>query len=187
MHPLLFYLCFFSIQIWHGGGRSVGKTWRYPICFAVTAVTGCFLWWLNERFPNPVTEVLAPNSGSPWEAGKLLFWPYIVGALLEWRMAGREGSRSGHCILLLLMPLLLMILRAGMPGQSIALLCALVLAGGMALYALVLRRRIWGGELLWYTLVILLGVAYLLFTALPPAGALFTDPADASVMATIPY
>ena len=59
----------------------------------------------------------------------------------------------------------------------------LVLAAGIALYGLVLRRHLWGGELLWYTLAILMGIAYLLLTAAPPEGALFADPMGVPTMA----
>ena len=34
---------------------------------------------------------------------------------------------------------------------------------------------------------VLLGAAYLLFTVLPPLGGPFTDPADVSALAPIPY
>ena len=57
----------------------------------------------------------------------------------------------------------------------------------MALYHFLLLRRLPGGELLWYLLAILLGVAYLLLTALPLTGGIFLDPRDAAAMATIPY
>ena len=60
-------------------------------------------------------------------------------------------------------------------------------AGAMALYHFLLLRRLPGGELLWYLLAILLGVAYLLLTALPLTGGIFLDPRDAAAMATIPY
>ena len=66
------------------------------------------------------------------------------------------------------------------------LFCAAV-AGGMALYHFLLRRCLWGGELLWYLLAILLGVAYLLLTAMPLTGGIFLDPRDAAAMATIPF
>ena len=48
-------------------------------------------------------------------------------------------------------------------------------------------RRLRGGELLWYTAVILLAITYILFTILPPSGALFTEPGGVSAMAPIPF
>ena len=70
--------------------------------------------------------------------------------------------------------------------KGILLFCGAA-AGAMALYHFLLRRRLPGGELLWYLLAILLGVAYLLLTALPLTGGIFLDPRDAAAMATIPY
>ena len=64
-----------------------------------------------------------------------------------------------------------------------AALWLVVLALGVALYALVLRRWLWGGELLWYTLAILLGIAYLLLTAMPPEGGIFVDLTGVPTMA----
>ena len=88
-----------------------------------------------------------------------------------------------------LMPLMMVVLCAllGVDSrQESVLIWLAVLTAGLVLYALVLRRWLWGGELLWYTLAILLGIAYLLLTALPPMGGIFTDPADVSAMLTIP-
>ncbi|MBQ0038395.1 MAG: hypothetical protein KBS74_06975 [Clostridiales bacterium] len=165
----------------------MGKKWSIPVCVGVTVAVGILLWWLYARFPNPVTAILAPITGSPWETGKLIFWPYIAGALLEWKISGGTGSRSGHCMILVLMPLLLTALCWLGPAFPVAVVWLTVLSVGAALYAFVLRRRLWGGELLWYTLAILLGIAYLLFTVLPPMGGPFTDSADVSAMGTIPY
>ena len=53
-------------------------------------------------------------------------------------------------------------------------------------YALLLRR-IQSGELLWYAALLLLAIACILFSILPPAGVLFTDPADVSAIAPIPF
>ena len=67
------------------------------------------------------------------------------------------------------------------------LLFSAATAGGMALYHLLLRRRLRGGELVWYLLAILLGVAYLILTALPLTGGIFLDPRDAAAMGVIPF
>lgn len=152
-----------------------------------SAVLGVLLLWLRERFaPNPLIIVLAPMNQSAWEWSKLVFWPYLGGALVIWRGTPAGSSRGGHCMLLILMPLL-MIMMGWLCKLSGNYLWVAVLAAGITLYALVLRKKVWGGELLWYTLAILLGIAYILFSVLPPLGGPFTDPSDVSVMATIPY
>ena len=55
------------------------------------AATAAALWLLHRTFPCPLTALLAPANGSPWEMGKLLFWPYLPAALVIWRL-GPEGS-----------------------------------------------------------------------------------------------
>ena len=151
------------------------KAARYAIGYGVTVLAGVLLECLYARTGSVVMRVLAPMNGSPWELGKLCFWPYLTGALLIWRLGDGEDSRGGHCALLVGMPLIMTALTYFLPGAATALRL-LVPAGGIALYAAVLRRRLWGEELLWYTLAILLGIAYLLLTAAAPEGTLFTDP-----------
>lgn len=155
-----------------------GKNARYFLAFCVTVVMGIALQCMSWELPSPLTEVLVPASSSPWEQGKLCYWPYMAGALLLWRMGDKGDSRGGHCALLLMMPLLMVLLCyfgqiTTRQGISLAWLAVLVL--GIMLYGLVLRRWLWGGELLWYTLAILLGIAYLMLTALPPTGGIFDE------------
>ena len=61
-----------------------------------------------------------------------------------------------------------------------------VLAGGLTLHGTVLSRRVPGGELVWYVLAILVGIAYLLLTVGAPDIGPFADPA-AAAMGTIPF
>ena len=70
---------------------------------------GIALQCMSWELPSPLTEVLVPASSSPWEQGKLCYWPYMAGALLLWRMGDKGDSRGGHCALLLLMPLLMVL------------------------------------------------------------------------------
>ncbi|MBP3493917.1 MAG: hypothetical protein J6J83_04830 [Oscillospiraceae bacterium] len=151
---------------------------RFILGFCVTVMTGVMLQCMHWELPSPLMEILVPASASPWEQGKLCYWPYLAGALMIWHLGDGRDSRGGHCALLLLMPLLMTALcYFGGIGtrQGIILAWLTVLALGIALYALVLRRWLWGGELLWYTLAILLGIAYLLLTALPPSGGIFAE------------
>ena len=66
------------------------------------------------------------------------------------------------------------------------LIGSLVLAGGLTLHGTVLSRRVPGGELVWYVLAILVGIAYLLLTVGAPDIGPFADPA-AAAMGTIPF
>ena len=159
---------------------------RYVIGYCVTVLTAVLLWCLRQELGGVVMDVLLPVNGSAWEQGKLCFWPYLAGALLIWRLGDGEDSRGGHCAVLLLMPFLLTLSCWALGARSQQLLPVVwpaVTALGIALYAWVLRRKLWGGELLWYTLAILLGVAYLLLTAMPPQSGIFADPMGLPTMA----
>ena len=163
------------------------KVRAYISGFLSSVLLGAILLWLRNHFGgNPLVMVLAPMNESPWEMSKLVFWPYLGGALVIWRGSAVGARRGGHCVLLILMPLF-MVLLGWLCHIGGGYLWMIVLAAGIALYALVLCKKVWGGELLWYTLAILLGIAYILFSVLPPLGGPFTDPFDVSVMATIPY
>lgn len=159
---------------------------RYILGFFLTAAAALALRLLYQLFPCPLTALLTPVRNSPWELGKLLYWPYLAGGLLIWRL-DRDGSdcRGGHCLLLTTMPLCLAGLCWLLPGRALRL-WSLVLAAGLCVHGMVLRRRLPGGELLWYTLAILLGIAYLLLTVQPPSVAPFLEPSQ-TVMNTIPY
>lgn len=150
---------------------------RYLLSFCTAAACAALLYGLSVRFPNPLTQVLFPVNGSPWELGKLALWPGLCAALVLRRLDG-GGSRSGLCAAVLL--------SVGAAGLSSVLLCPLAAAVGLIAYALALRR-LRGGEPLWYTALILLSIACILFTILPPSGALFADPADVSAVAPIPF
>ena len=156
---------------------------RYLLSFCTAAACAALLYGLFVRFPNPLTRVLSPISGSPWELGKLALWPGLCAALVLRRLDG-GSSRSGLCAAILLSVGAAMALGAA--ALAPVLLCPLAAAVGLASYALVLRR-LRGGELLWYTALILLSIAYILLTILPPSGALFTDPGGVSAVAPIPF
>ena len=155
---------------------------RYVTGYGVTVLAGVLLQCLQEEVGGVVLGVLSPVNASPWELGKLCFWPYLMGALLIWRLGDGEDSRGGHCALLVGMSLAMTALTYFLPGAA-EVLRYTVPAAGIALYALVLRRRLRGGELLWYTLAVLLGIAYLLLTAAAPEGTLFTAPSALPTMA----
>ena len=50
---------------------------RYILGFFTAAAAAAALWLLHRMFPCPLTALLTPVNGSPWEMGKLLYWPYL--------------------------------------------------------------------------------------------------------------
>ena len=159
---------------------------RYVAGWCVTVLTALLLRWLYERTGSVVFSVLTPVHAGAWELGKLCFWPYLAGALLIWRLGEGKDSRGGHCALLVAMPLAMTALCWALNVTQLRTILALwlpVTAAGIALYGLLLRRHLWGGEVLWYTLAILLGIAYLLLTAMPPQWGIFLEPSALPTMA----
>lgn len=162
---------------------------RYLWAFLLSLSVAAILWALYVALPCPATAVLTPISQSPWELGKLVYWPYLCGALLLWRLEkGGTSSPGGHCAALL-SSTALMLLLCYFFGMTLPLplLLGFALGGGMLLYHALLRRRLLGGQLMWYLLAIALGVAYLLLTALPLEVGIFLDPRGAAAMAPIPF
>ena len=156
---------------------------RCFFAFLTAAVCAVLLYCLYLKAPDPLTRALAPRNGSPWELGKLAFWSMLPAALALHRLE-RGSSRSGLCAAVLLAFVLAAALTPlGLPP---AILYLLTFAAATAAYTLLLHR-IQGGELLWYAALLLLAIACILFSILPPAGALFTDPADVSAIAPIPF
>lgn len=156
---------------------------RCFFAFLTAAVCAVLLYCLYLKAPDPLTRALAPRNGSPWELGKLAFWSMLPAALTLHRLE-RGSSRSGLCAAVLLAFVLAAALT--LLGLPPAILYLLSFAAALTVYALLLRR-IQGGELLWYAVLLLLAIACILFSILPPAGALFTDPADVSAIAPIPF
>ena len=160
---------------------------RYIGGFAVTLAAAVLLQALYTAHPDALTGTLAPINQSPWELGKALYWPYLCGALLIWGLGKETDRRGGHCILLVGMPLLCVAMFSAWKEANPWLVWCIVLAAGIAGYALLFHRKVWGGELLWVTLAILLGIAYLLFTVLPPGWRIFLDPRDVATFVPIPF
>lgn len=162
---------------------------RYLWAFLLAAAAAVLLRGLAVTLPSPAAAVLSPVNESPWELGKLVFWPYLCAALLLWRLEPMgETPRGAHCAAACCAAGLMtgLCVHSGGAIPVWGLFCAAI-AGGMGLYHAVLRRRTWGGAALWYPLAILLAVAYLLLTAHPLLWGIFLDPHDAAAMAPIPF
>ena len=144
---------------------------RHLLALGTAAVCGVLLYCLRLRFPNPLTEALGPANASPWETGKLVFWAMLPAAAVLRRLEGSGGAGLG-----------LALAAAGAAPAAAALLAA---AMALGVHALALGRL--GGDALpWYGAVILLAVAYLLFSILPPTGRLFAEQAGVPA-ASIPF
>lgn len=147
---------------------------RHLLALGTAAVCGVLLYCLRLRFPNPLTEALGPANASPWETGKLVFWAMLPAAAVLRRLEGSGGA--GLCAAILLGAGLGLALAAAGAAPAAAALLAAAMALG----------RLGGDALPWYGAVILLAVAYLLFSILPPTGRLFAEQAGVPA-ASIPF
>ena len=139
------------------------RLYRSGLAWLMAVGVALLLRWLYVVWPNTLTAVLTPVSASPWEWGKALYWPVLAALLLLRWMAADETEHPA--------------------GRAWWLAAALPLVMTGACWALGAA----GESILWIWLAVLLGAAYLLFTVLPPLGGPFTDPADVSALAPIPY
>ena len=110
---------------------------RYLPAFLSAAACAALLYGLSVRFPNPLTQALSPVNASPWELGKLAFWPCLPAVLALRRLDG-GSSLSGLCAAVLTATALAV--RLGAAGLPPVPLCLLAVSHGLAAYALLLHR-----------------------------------------------
>ena len=161
---------------------------RWLWAFLLAAAAAVILRGLAVTFPGPVTAVLSPVNESPWEMGKLAFWPYLCAAVALWRMEPPGVNfRGGHCLAALAATAVMAALWNLLWGIApVYLLFSASIGSGMLLYHAIYRKK-WGNGMAWYLAAVLLGVAYVLLTARPLAGGIFRIPGDVSAMGTIPF
>ena len=160
---------------------------RWLWAFLLAAAAAVILRGLAAAFPGPVTDVLSPVNESPWEMGKLAFWPYLCAAVALWRMTPEANFRGGHCLAALSSTAVMIILWGLLWGTvPVYILFSVSIGGGIALYSVIYKKK-WGDGMAWYLAAVLLGVAYVLLTARPLSGGIFRIPGDVSTMGTIPF
>ncbi len=164
------------------------------ITFVAATLLGACLHFVYAIFPNPVTAIFSPINESLWEHLKILFWPYLLGALYLTR-GGEKGCRIPWMLSALV--LCAVMLAAGyvyhilLLGEALAAdvaLYVLLMAAGFLLLPGLFRaaagRR---GLREAVTLAFLaLGSLLVLFTFLPPDQVLFADLSGVNTFATIP-
>jgi len=158
---------------------------RFAAAFVLAVLAGILQHFLHEWLPIPLTALFAPVNESVWEHLKLLYWPFLLAAILLTRRM-RELPRAWSAFLasLLLMPLVLTslyyLLKSGFGLESAALDIALYLAvmafGFLLSYHLydsgAAERRL-GGLIV---LSALYGVALIVFSVAAPPLPIFQPP-----------
>ena len=161
--------------------------------FVTAALAGACLHFVYDFVPSPAVALIAPVNESIWEHLKIIYWPFLAGALILCRRGGRD------CLgpwLLALLAICAAMLAAGYlyhitaGGASLAFdigLYVLLMGAGFLLPAAfdcpAVRQRT---DLL-LLLTVALGGAMALFTFLPPDHVLFADLSGANTWQVIPY
>ena len=143
---------------------------RFALRFPLTLGLGAVLLLLHDALSGGVFGALLPRNVSAWELSKLAFFPPLLCLALTARQSGglRETLR-----------------RAAAPVFLASLLMAL--AGTLVSSLTLALAERWRGSAVWTVLLAALGVAYVLFSFLPPALPPFLEPGDAAAMAPIAW
>ena len=168
-------------------------SWKLLTAFVAVTLAGACLHFVHDFFPNPAVGLIAPVNESIWEHLKIIYWPFLAGALILCRRGGRD------CLgpwLLALLAICGAMLAAGYlyhvtaGGDSVAFdvgLYVLLMGAGFLLAAVFNRPAVRQRTDLLLLLTIALGGAMILFTFLPPDHVLFTDLSGANTWQVIPY
>ena len=149
---------------------------RFALRYPAAVICGLALLLCHGAVRGGPLAVLAPQCPSPWELGKLGFWPVLA----AWGLTGRLGRERRSLVrdlpAAVLVPLGMtlacwaLVAAGGYGAVSLGIWAAL-LAGGMALCPDGERRR---G--LWRALALLLAGLYTVLTFFPPDWGPFVDP-----------
>ena len=161
--------------------------------FVAATLAGACLHFFYDFVPNPAVALIAPVNESIWEHLKIIYWPFLAGALVLCRRNGRD------CLgpwLLALLAVCAAMLAAGYlyhvaaGGGSLAFdigLYVLLVGAGFLLPAAFERPAVRQRTDLLLLLTAAMGGAMVLFTFLPPDHVLFADLSGVNTWQVIPY
>lgn len=161
------------------------------IAFVAATVAGACLHFLYTLLPCPATALVAPVRESLWEHVKLLYWPCLIAGLALRRQQPELLGQRAFALLAATAGMLGIGYLYHIPFQGDSLIFDIVLyLLMMAVFFLLpylLHQPFWQNfrEVL-VLLVLVLGIATLLFTFLPPNGLLFTDLSGTPTWVTLP-
>lgn len=164
---------------------------RLLTAFVLTTLAGACLHFLYDLLPSLVTALFSPIQESIWEHLKIIYWPYLAAMFLVTGKAGR-GQRGSWLFSLLVISVAMLIIayvyHISLGGSSTAFdigLYVVLMAVGFFLPGRLKETA--GRSAPVFFLVVLLGVAIILFTFLPPDHILFSDLSEVHTWYTIPY
>lgn len=161
------------------------------IAFVAATAAGVCLHSLYTLLPCPATALVAPVRESLWEHVKLLYWPCLIAGLALRRQQPELLGQRAFALLAATAGMLGIgyLYHISFQGDSLIFDIVLYLLM-MAVFFLLphlLHQPFWQSfrEVL-VLLVLVLGIATLLFTFLPPNGLLFTDLSGTPTWVTLP-
>lgn len=164
---------------------------RLLAAFVLTTLAGTCLHYLYDLLPSLVTALFSPVQESIWEHLKIIYWPYLAAMFIVTGKAGR-GQRGGWLFSLLVISVAMLIIgyvyHISLGGSSVLFdigLYVVLMAVGFFLPGRLKETA--GHSAPVFFLVVLLGVAIILFTFLPPDHILFSDLSEVHTWYTIPY
>lgn len=161
--------------------------------FVAVTLAGACLHFAHDFVPNPVVALIAPVNESIWEHLKIIYYPFLVGALILCRRGGRDSLGPWLLALLIICGAMLTagyLYHVTAGGDSVAFdvgLYVLLIGAGFLLAAVFNRPAVRQRTEVLLFLTIALGVAMVLFTFLPPDHVLFADLSGVNTWQVIPY
>ncbi len=137
---------------------------------------------------NPVVGAFSAVNESVWEHLKLVFWPALLFMLIQYMLLRKKiisnfalAKTAGICLAIVIIPVVFYSYTA-ITGESIFLLdigtfIFAVIIGQLLSYKLLTYKKVSEGfNRISLVLLVLLGIAFVLFTFYPPQLMVFRDP-----------
>lgn len=161
------------------------------LCLTTAVLAGVCLHFLYMLLPCALTAAVSPVRESLWEHVKILYWPGLAAGLFLNRREPELAGARGFSLLLAAGVMLAAgwVYHVGLEGDAFLFDIVLYVAVMALCVALPgwLRHPFWRRTgRLWWVLTAVLGGATVLFTWLPPGGALFAD-LSLAAFAPIPW
>ncbi len=169
--------------------RSI-KFWQV-VGFFIVSVLGTALHFLYDLLGGKLTALVSGVNESSWEHMKLLFFPMLLFAIAEYFIIGKNHNSfwciklQGICLGLLLIPVIFYTLNGVFGKTPDGLNIAIFFISVATAFAYEARRfnienYSCKHKALAIAALVLIAVAFAVFTFSPPEIPLFQDPIDAS-------
>lgn len=158
---------------------------RFVLRFLAVLLVGLLLMTLRGR---GILAVFTPQYASPWELGKLLYWPMLAAfSLTSGWSGGWKRTICGAAPAMVLTPLTLQVcfwvVQLLRPAAIVLILFWIIAAAVGTALADQGRTH----SALWLPFLLVEGVLFAAFTVCPPALGPFLDPKDVAAMDIIPW